>query len=73
MEATEPLPHIRCGFGKPQSECACMRVCVFFSPARPPYLFAVAGRAQQFFVRVAVNVHVLSADVAVTSPANPTL
>lgn len=27
MEATEPLPHIRCGFGKPQSMLH-VRVCV---------------------------------------------
>lgn len=75
MEPTEPLPHIRCGSGKPQSESAYVLVCVclcVFSPARP-HLFAVSGRAWQFLIRVTVNVHILSTDVAVTSPADPTL
>lgn len=42
-------------------------------PACPPYLLAVPGRAWQFFIRVTVNVHILSTDVAITSPANSTL
>ena len=76
MEPTEPLPRIRCGSGKPQSTCAYVLACVclrVFSPARPPHLFAVSGRAWQFLIRVTVNVHILSTDVAVTSPADPTL
>lgn len=46
--------------------------CSFFPVCRP-YLLAVPGRARQFFVRVTVNVHVLPADVAITSPADATL
>lgn len=51
----------------------CLRVCERVSPARPPHLFAISGRARQFFIRVTVNVHILSTDVAVPSPADPTL
>lgn len=44
-----------------------------FSPVCLPYLLAVPGRARQFFVRVTVDVHILPADIAITSPADATL
>ena len=75
MEPTEPFPDIRCGSGKPQSECAyvlaCVSACVFSCSS--PHLFAVSGRAWQLLIRVTINVHILPTDVAVTGPADPTL